>query len=90
MCTGGRVLDFEKERAIDGATAYRDTLPKTLELLSSFESHQYETRSQFLSLLQRMIDKNPIERPKARDVHRTMAAFRTSDGYMRCCGTCLK
>ena len=91
MIRGRRLQDFEKFRADEsGSHAYRDTLPKTLEWLSSLDSgDRYETKERFQGILRRMIDEDPCQRPEARDVCRVLRECKSFDGNLRCGSTCV-
>lgn len=86
-----RLQDFEAFRADEsGKHAYRDTLPKTLEWLSSLDGgDRYETRDRFLDILRRMIDEDPRQRPEARDVCSVLRQCKSLDGNPRCGSTCV-
>jgi len=87
VLTGGRVREFEEKRADAGNSAYRDTLPKTQDLVSSFEEDEYETKDQFVGMLLCMLAQDPGERPTADLVYRTMVECKTLEGHQRC-GSC--
>lgn len=91
MISGRRIQDFEAFRADEsGRHAYRDTLPKTLEWLSSLDGgHRYETKERFQGILRRMIDADPRQRPEARDVCSVLRQCNSFDGNPRCGSTCV-
>ena len=88
---GRRLQDFEKFRADDsGRHSYRDTLPKTLEWLSSLDGDdRYENKERFQGILRRMIDEDPRQRPEARDVCSVLRQCESCDGNPRCGSTCV-
>ena len=92
MITGGRVRDFEESRVGAGIFAYRDTLPRTQELLLSFEQDQYDSKDKFVNTLLGMIHSDPAQRPTAVEVLNTMKDCYTSEGDTlkrhRRCGPC--
>lgn len=87
VLTGGRVRDLEEQRANAGNSAYRDTLPKIQEPVSSFEKDEYEIKAQFLGMVLSMLDRDPRKRPTAKAVYHAMVTCKTVEGHRRC-GDC--
>ena len=84
-----RVRDFKNFRADkDGKTAYRDTLPKTLEWLSTLDTDEYESKERFQEILRRMIDPDPRQRPSAQEVHNVLRRCTSYNEKVRCGRSC--
>ena len=81
MLSGKRIRDFEDFRADElGNTAYRHTLPKTLDWLSKLQSHEHESKDLFHDNIRRMIATDPSQRPTAATVSRVMKQCKTITG----------